>query len=502
MPDLVFFDEPELRFGFGQTLEDPRDGLSLFGPLDVGRPYGIRIGAVGTKDGLRRLRSWVRSLESPITNTPSSAAMPSFPGFEATFGIPWNETPTLEIEIPDSEINQVVYIDDKYIRVYRTVEVYAKRIEEAIRQEDTTVDLWFVVIPDSVYQYGRPQSQVEPSHRLRTTDRLSQSYVKQLQSQPSFFPEDKQRAEPYYHDAHFHNQLKARLLSKFAPSQIVKESTLARYDFLDALGRPKQQIEAESAVAWNLSTATFYKAGGRPWKLSTVRKGVCYVGMAFKVDDKLIDPGNACCAAQMFLDSGDGVVFRGAIGPWYNKKRGDFHLSRDAARKLVETAVDAYVDRIGHPPVELFLHGKVRFEDEEWAGFLEGAGNSTRVVGVRIRQNRDFKLYRKGQYPVLRGLAYVENERTGYLWTKGFIPRLETYPGWDVPWPLYVDVCRGDTDIMVVLEDILALTKLNYNACIYGDGVPVTLRFADAVGEILTAGPLDVIPPLAFKHYI
>jgi len=42
----------------------------------------------------------------------------------------------------------------------------------------------------------------------------------------------------------------------------------------------------------------------------------------------------------------------------------------------------------------------------------------------------------------------------------------------------------------VVLKDILALTKLNYNTCIFGDGMPITLKFADAVGEILTAGPI------------
>jgi hypothetical protein len=33
---------------------------------------------------------------------------------------------------------------------------------------------------------------------------------------------------------------------------------------------------------------------------------------------------------------------------------------------------------------------------------------------------------------------------------------------------------------------VQGLTKLNFNACIYGDGQPVTLRFADAVGEILS----------------
>ena len=54
-----------------------------------------------------------------------------------------------------------------------------------------------------------------------------------------------------------------------------------------------------------------------------------------------------------------------------------------------------------------------------------------------------------------------------------------------------------------MLSDILGLTKLNYNARQYGDGEPVTLNFADAVGEILTAGPITTdTPPLPFKYYI
>ena len=51
-------------------------------------------------------------------------------------------------------------------------------------------------------------------------------------------------------------------------------------------------------------------------------------------------------------------------------------------------------------------------------------------------------------------------------------------------------------EIVQVLNDILALTKLNYNACLFGDGSPVTLRFADSVAEILTAGPCAGEPPL------
>jgi hypothetical protein len=40
------------------------------------------------------------------------------------------------------------------------------------------------------------------------------------------------------------------------------------------------------------------------------------------------------------------------------------------------------------------------------------------------------------------------------------------------------------------VNDIMALTKLNYNACLFADGAPITLKFANAVGEVLTAGPI------------
>jgi len=48
----------------------------------------------------------------------------------------------------------------------------------------------------------------------------------------------------------------------------------------------------------------------------------------------------------------------------------------------------------------------------------------------------------------------------------------------------------------------MALTKLNYNACLFADGSPITLKFANAVGEVLTAGPLPSGgAPLPFMYY-
>ena len=56
--------------------------------------------------------------------------------------------------------------------------------------------------------------------------------------------------------------------------------------------------------------------------------------------------------------------------------------------------------------------------------------------------------------------------------------------------------------IKTVMRDILALTKLNYNACLYGDGLPVTLRFSDKIGDILTAIPDVNWAAKPFKYYI
>ena len=99
-------------------------------------------------------------------------------------------------------------------------------------------------------------------------------------------------------------------------------------------------------------------------------------------------------------------------------------------------------------------------------------------------------------------MMYRSDDNKAFLFTRGFIPRLQTVLGLETPNPLSVEICRGDADISVVCQDIFALTKLNYNSCIYGDGKPVTLRFADMIGEILTAGPASEDEVLPFKHYI
>jgi len=505
MMQLLHISEPRLLFDHGQTMEDPRDGITLFGPLDQEKVIGIRAGVIGTAAGIERFTRWVRTIQAPVVPGANPNARPLFPGFEAAFRVPWNPQPVLTRTIDEAELNNRLHVADKYQRVYQTVDLFAEAIIAAAKTEEMAPDVWVVVVPDDVYRYCRPQSNVEVALQVKPATKLSRREARNLQRSPSLFGDVNKAAESYSYDAHFHNQLKARLLVHRITTQIVRESTIAYRDFLNVYNEPKRNLDAVvSDIAWTLSSSIFYKAGGRPWKLDGVREGVCYVGIVFKKDDRNEDARFSCCAAQMFLDSGDGVVFRGAVGPWYSPETRDYHLDRDAARELVALAVASYREITSRAPRELFLHGRIRFSDDEWAGFSDAVDiASTNLVGVRIRQASDIKLFRNGKMPPLRGVAYVENDARAYLWTKGYIPRLLTYPGREVPNPVMVEVCRGTAPIETVVQDVLALTKLNYNSCVFGDGDPVTLIFADAIGEILTAGPLAAgAPPLPFKFYI
>ncbi len=205
----------------------------------------------------------------------------------------------------------------------------------------------------------------------------------------------------------------------------------------------------------------------------------------------------------MFLDSGDGIVFLGEYGPWYSPDNNQFHLSRSAAKKLLEGVLKTYSDLDGRPLKEVFLHCRSSISKDEFAGYQAACPPGCKIVGIRVRSDGyGPRLFRDGSMPVIRGTFLKTSERSGLLYAAGFKPRLATYDGWETPVPLRIDIQHGEASIELVAADILGLTKLNYNACKLGDSQPVTVGFSDAVGEILISNPTVTDRRPNFKFYI
>jgi hypothetical protein len=508
---LVHIDEPLLEFRFGQKLVYPRDGLFLYGPVDGGRPE-VHYGAIGTPAGLARLERWTEMVASFLPPPPPRKGARliepqhvAFPGFSAAFNSVWPVRPRTSLATIDGEsLTKALRIANRNEAIKAAVDIYVTPLVAAASRMEAPPTFWFVVIPEEVYELGRPLSKVPVPERVQGTVRITRSEALKLEEQHTLFGIDEAEAEVYKYATHFRRQLKARLLNDKIVTQIVRETTLAPGDFLKSNGQPKRRIEDPATIAWKLSTGAYYKDGGRPWQLADVRPGVCYVGLAYKRRDPTSDDRFAVCAAQMFLSSGEGVVFRGALGPWYRADSKQYHLDEEAARNLVVMVVKEYRGQHSNqPPAELFLHAKSSFTHEEWRGFKCGAPPETNIVGVQIADAKDnMKLFRPRNYPILRGSALLLDEDQGFLWTAGYVPRLDTYLGPETPNPLLIRRQRGDCAFDTILRDVMGLTKINFNSCLHNDRLPVTIRFANAVGEIMLAAPQTGEPRLPFKFYI
>lgn len=505
--------EPGLQFRFGQELEYTRDGLYLYGPVDAEvTPRPIRYGYIGTKDGLERFCRWSESVSTFIDVPPprrgSKPVEPHhvpFPGMSEAFFSAWPKRPARVIDdISEQELHAALRIGNRHEAVKRAVDIFVSRLETHRARDEDPPSFWFVVLPDFVYTLGRPQSKVGKADRVEGEVKLTKKAADKMTTQPNLFGFDEEDAEVYKYERNFRRQLKARLLNSQVVTQLVRESTLTPNDFLKSNGQPRRRVEDPATIAWKLGAGAYYKAGGRPWQIARMRPGVCYVGLVYKRAEEAGRPRFSVCAAQMFLSDGEGVVFRGALGPWYNPDTKQFHLDEAAAGNLVRMVAEEYRARHGAAPKELFVHAKAAFSEEEWVGFQAAvAGTGTNLVGVQISDAYDeLKLFRNGGYPVVRGTVMYTGPRSGYLWTTGYVPRLDTYMGPDTPNPLFVSIRRGEHDISTVMADVMALTKINFNTCLFNDRSPVTIRFADAIGDVLVAAPVDGSKRLPFKFYI
>lgn len=501
-PILIHIPEPKLTFGFNQKIEDPRDGLTLFGAYTNKSHKGeIRVGIIGAKNQREFVKQYLKRLHQPIHSEIKDIARPFFPGLQSAFGIEINIDNIQEIDIPKSEIDKYLKYVDGHQRVFNLTDLFANKLKKYLNEEHIPVTVWFVAISDEIYQFGKNKSSIPKSNEnikvgLSKKDRLMQSNF--------LFDDMNELKEAYNYEINFHNQLKAKLLNLKVVTQIIRESTIHYETLWTNEKKIKSQRLFDTAKAWNISTTLYYKSGGLPWKLGEVRKNVCYLGLVYKQIDSSIDTKNACCAAQMFLDSGDGMVFRGTIGPWYNPLTKEFHISKKDASELLSMSIESFKDKseTNEYPNEIFIHSKTNFDDEEWEGFNEATNGKCKIIGIRIKDDNTFKLYREFSYCVPRGTTLLVTDNLAYLWTKGYIPRLKTQLGLETPNPISVEIIRGTSNIETVCKDVLALTKLNYNACIFADGSPVTLRFADSIGEVLTAGKDIKSEVLPFKHYV
>ena len=166
---------------------------------------------------------------------------------------------------------------------------------------------------------------------------------------------------------------------------------------------------------------------------------------------------------------------------------------------MLEGTIKTYSELDGRPLKEVVLHSHSSISKNEYAGYKKAVPEECNLIAVRVRREKKGpRLFRNGNRPPLRGLFWQRSNNYGLLYTTGFVPRVGTYEGFETPVPLSLSIQHGDANIQQIANDILGLTKLNYNACGFGESEPITIKYSKRIGEILLAN--QGLPKKDRKH--
>ncbi|CCG52120.1 Protein of unknown function [Flavobacterium indicum GPTSA100-9 = DSM 17447] len=512
---IELLEEPLIEFADDFLCDDPKKGILTTGFYSLSNNTHnseINYSIIGTKKQIEIYNEFVEKLKNPIESTSvfkiknnnvtinsesgeislfeddeilnenetpfegiNKKLNPDFPGFNenSCFKCKFQNNPDNDIILKSNEIDNILNGDEKlHNKLFKIIDLFKTAYVELIENNLTgTPDIIILIIGKELFE---DFSSIQIGNKWLNFRRI----------------------------------LKAEIiaLDKNVPIQIILEDTLT--------GK-KKSLQDLSMIAWNYCIAQYYKtANCTPWTIKDIDSDTCYLGISFHKVTESDDNDLRSSIAQAFNKDGKGLIFTGKQFEWNSNKTKVVapHLKYDYAKELIINVLKQYVKINKHTPKRVVIHKTSDFWDsyinEEYnevdgivQGIVEVLGNDVEYDLVTVKSSK-IRVLRNGAYPSIRGTMLKISDEKAILYTSGYVPYFNTYPGAYVPVPLQIENI-GETPIKEICKEVLALTKMNFNNADYFDSLPITLQFSMKVGEIIQYMPEDVDnPPNKYYFYM
>lgn len=465
--EAKIFDEPHLEFGGKHHHPDPRLGLFEAGPLQVPAGDTLKIAVVGSAKTVEDTKTFFKEAAAGFQGKGEKHPNlhPDFPGlgnqnpFRCKFDISEGATAV----VTRAKIDKITKEPDHTKAVEMAVDEIVQELQ-TLDEGSHRPDVAIVALPVSMIE------------RIWNAKIDANGTVEKDDSGGSDAPD-------------FRGMLKARAMGLSFPIQIVWEDVFDQGAIIPRKIKESRsrKIQDKADRTWNLLTTLYYKGTGRiPWRRMP-QDGeftACYIGISFyrEVGGQQLFTS----AAQMFDERGRGFILRGKRARTESRGRHPY-MTQEDAHQLIADALAAYRSHHKNYPARVIVLKTSQFREEEADGIFEALneiGAELRDL-VWVQESSSVKVLRDGNYPVMRG-TFVELDGKGLLYTNGSIPYYGTYPGLYDPKPLLLCPYVGsDSTIAQIAKEVLALTKVNWNSTQMNQKLPIPIRAARAVGEVL-----------------
>lgn len=436
--------EPSIYFHYQDETKQsihPLNGLKILGPLE--ESYGpnnnsskINLAIISPDFGFERVKTHLDSLLNAISPIWEKEYLKDYPGFDNVFKkhliIPNTVQSELVVSIPNNDVNNF-----SAIQFYD----YIKSKIDKLALKSNDIDCVAIYIPDQWNKFRELKNEIT------------------------------------YYD--LHDSLKLYCVKKGLKIQIIEDKSINYKD--------------QAKIRWWLSLGLYVKSNGTPWKVKTDNTETAFVGLGYAIRQNVRDKV-VLGSSQIFDGHGNGLKF--LLQPiekpvFYNKNP---FMSKEDAFRLVSNIRNTYhkIDPIIGLK-KFVLHKTTFFTGAEMEGIsnaLEGIDNIELLQIQQFSNWRAIKLSKNNRgthdfngYPIERGTVIQLDDFTFLLWTHGYIENQELngkyYQGKrGIPSPLLIKRFRGTDTIDAVANDILKLTKMNWNGAELYKTFPVTIDFS------------------------
>ena len=489
--------EPKISFGDNGQHVEPRRGLATYGPADIEGQRIVRLGLVGTEEDATAVRRWLERFPFFVpAYEGNSARYRDWPGLRKALRAEFVLDDKFIRHVDSARLGVALAQPDARHMFDDALGLFASRIEGLFG--DVAPQCILVCLPEELADLrianpGLSEAERHALERLQAEEIADQLIL----FQPS--PEELRAAEELRTQAEdllfrtFYRALKARLMrhKNAVPVQILRRSTI---------DRPDDEGQSHATRIWNVAPSIYYKAGGLPWRPSTLPPNTCFVGVSFHHLKRRSGDLVYASVAQAFSSEVEPFALKGAVIDHEQRRDRQPYLNDVQSAALLADILEQYEARAGTRPDRVVVHKTSLYQPEEIAGFRKEAEGKIPVCDLIWLRSTAFRLVRRGMQEPWRGTLCSVGQET-YLFTSGYVPWWNEYPGPHIPAPIQIGAATG-TDLQERAREILALTKMNWNST---DGVaryPITLSFAKRVGQLISELPEGEKPNPSYRFYM
>lgn len=312
-----------------------------------------------------------------------------------------------------------------------------------------------------------------------------------------FIPSRWELFTSYYEEGEsfdLHDYIKAYCAEKGVTSQFIREHTV-------------RDSKQSCQINWWLSLSYYVKSLRTPWVINNTDKSTAFAGIGYSVSSKDESNGRGHIiigCSHIYSSTGEGLKYKlSKISndkvSWRDKKP---HLSYDDAYEFGRNILNLFYQSMNEVPKRVVVHKRTFFTEEEKQGIIDSLYDNKKIENVdlvEINFEEDIRYVASkisnqtttiDGYSVSRGTCIQLSANEALLYAHGVIPSVQNpnfndYPGGRyIPKPLRIIKHYGNGSLEVIANEILGLTKMDWNSLNMYSQLPATISSSNQIARI------------------